>query len=68
MERLWLKEKRLEKDMTQKEVAEAVGIAVSTYSMYEVGNRNPSVATACKLGKLLDCKWENFFEKQLHIT
>lgn len=66
MERLWLKEKRLKKDMTQKEVAKAVGIAVSTYSMYEVGSRNPSVATACKLGKLLDCKWEIFFENQLH--
>lgn len=66
MERFWLKEKRLLKGMTQKDVAIAVGIAVSTYSMYEKGNRNPTVSTACKLGKVLNCDWQNFFKEQLH--
>lgn len=39
--------------MTQKEVSEAIGVAKSTYSLYESGNREPNVPTIKKLSDIL---------------
>ncbi|MCI8409528.1 MAG: helix-turn-helix transcriptional regulator [Lachnospiraceae bacterium] len=33
---------RLKNKKTQKEVADAIGVAVSTYGMYEIGKRIPN--------------------------
>lgn len=38
--------------MSQKEVAENIGVAKSTYSLYESGNREPNVQT---IKKIADC-------------
>ncbi len=38
-----LKEARLRSGLSQKEVAENIGVAKSTYSLYESGNREPNV-------------------------
>ena len=61
---LWLKVARAEKDMSQKELAEAVGVARQTVNAIEKGNYNPSIRlciTICKiLGKTLDqIFWED---------
>lgn len=39
-------------DRSQREVAEAVGVAPSTLSMYEMGERTPSDSVKVKLAEL----------------
>lgn len=46
-----LKEARLKKGYTQEQIAEKIGVAKSTYTGYEKGNREPNVNT---IGKLMD--------------
>lgn len=46
-----LKEARLKKGYTQEQIAEKVGVAKSTYTGYEKGNREPNVYT---IGKLME--------------
>lgn len=47
-----LKELRLQKGLTQKQVAEAVGIAESAYQRYE-HDTMPLAPMACKIAKAL---------------
>lgn len=49
-----LKDARLKKNLSQKEVAEKIGVAKSTYSLYESGNREPNVDTIKKIADVLD--------------
>lgn len=49
-----LKEVRLEKKLTQKEVSLQTGIPVNTYSNYERGDREPKLATWKKLADFFD--------------
>lgn len=49
-----LQKARERKNMTQKEVAERIGVAKSTYSLYESGNREPNVQTIKKIADLLN--------------
>ena len=49
-----LKTARKISKLTQKQVAEAVGIARSTYALYETGEREPSVECVKKLAKVLN--------------
>ena len=58
-----LKEKRIEKGMTQQEVAEAVGITDMAVSYYESGQRIPKPAMAKKLGELLGFDWTEIYEE-----
>ena len=44
---------RRKKGMTQKQVAEACGLADSTIRTYELGNANPKPATVAKIAKAL---------------
>ena len=44
-----LKEARLRAGLTQKQVAEKIGIATTTLSGYERGASDPDVGTLCKL-------------------
>lgn len=46
-----LKEARIKKEYTQEQIAEKIGIAKSTYTGYEKGNREPNVNT---IGKLME--------------
>lgn len=50
-----LKEKRLEKNMTQAELADRLGIKRQRLSNYEVGIREPNIDTLKSLAKALDC-------------
>lgn len=47
-----LKKLRIEKKLTQKQVAERTGVAVSAISSYESGDRYPSYVTLVKLASM----------------
>lgn len=49
-----LRELRLEKNVTQKEVADAIGVTVSAYSNYEQGIREPSYTVLILICKYFD--------------
>lgn len=49
-----LKYAREKMGLSQKEVAEGIGVAKSTYSLYESGNREPNVQTIKKIAELLN--------------
>lgn len=49
-----LKEARIAAHLTQKNVSDAIGISKSTYSGYETGNSEPSMAIISKLMNLLN--------------
>lgn len=51
-----LKEIRLAKGLTLREVAEKVGMTYQAIGHYEHGNRKISLDTAVKLAAVLDCK------------
>jgi len=47
-----LKHVRLEHNLKQKDIAEAIGIDRSTYSYYETGKTNIPIETMCALSKI----------------
>ena len=49
-----LKAAGLRKGLSQKDVAEKIGVAKSTYSLYESGNREPNVETIKKIVDFLN--------------
>lgn len=51
MENIRLKNKRLEKKLSQEKLAHLVGIVTGTYRNVEKGKNEPSVETAKKLQK-----------------
>ncbi|MCS9985137.1 XRE family transcriptional regulator [Weissella paramesenteroides] len=67
-----LKEVRLEKKLTQKEVSRQTGIPVNTYSNYERGDREPKLETWKKLADYFDVSvgylqgLDNFLPKKIH--
>lgn len=48
-----LKNARIRLGLSQKEVADSIGVAKSTYSLYESGNREPNVQTIKKIADTL---------------
>lgn len=48
-----LKQARQQKGLSQKDVAERIGVAKSTYSLYESGNREPNVQTIKRIADVL---------------
>lgn len=59
-----LKEARLKKGLTHKEMAEAVGILRTSYTNIERGKKNPSIKVVLKIGEVLGEK-ENIFLNDL---
>ena len=49
-----LKEARLKSGISQKDLAEKIGVAKSTYSLYESGKREPNVDTIKKIASSLN--------------
>lgn len=49
-----LKEARLRSGISQKDLAENIGVAKSTYSLYESGKREPNVDTIKKIASSLN--------------
>lgn len=49
-----LKQERLAKGYTQKQIADAIGVTYNAVCNYEAGSREPSVDLLVKLCKVLD--------------
>lgn len=56
-----LKEARLEKDLSQSQLAEMVGVSRNTISSIETGQFNPTAKLALILCIALDKKFEDLF-------
>lgn len=56
-----LKERREELRLTQKEIAEKIGIAESAYQKYEYSKREPCVSTALKIASALNTTVEELY-------
>ncbi len=63
-----LKKARLEKRLSQKEVAEAIGVAKSTYSLYESGKREPNVKTIKKIASFLGVSGDSLLGTEPQVS
>ena len=61
----FIKEHRLKKDMLQQDVAEAVGISQSYYSLIERGEREADLMLAIRLCRALRVDLGNFVKKYM---
>ena len=66
-ERVWLKEMRHNRVMTQEEVAKLSVISRSHYTHIEKGNKTPSVEVAKRIAKTLKFDWVIFFESECSL-
>lgn len=55
-----VKDKRKALHLTQRDVADKLGISTSFYNQIENGYRNPRLETAVKLGELLSLDLKDF--------
>lgn len=60
--RKWLKKIRIEKGLTQQDVAKNGGFARTYYTMVEQGKRTPSVEIAKLIAMVLGFDWTIFFD------
>lgn len=59
-----IKQMRIDKNMSQRELAARSGVSVQMVSMVETGHRRPSVPTAQKIASVLGFDWTEFFEEE----
>lgn len=64
----WLKDIRLELELTQEQVAERAGISRAFYTEIETGSKQPSTKTAKKIAQVLNFNWVIFFEEECRGT
>ena len=57
-----IREKRLIKNITQSDLAEALGLTQGIISSWECGRNKPSLETARKLANALGCTLNKLFE------
>lgn len=60
----WLKALRIQKGLTQQDVATKAEIERSYYTMIETGQRKPSVLVAKAIGSAMGFDWTIFFEDE----
>ena len=58
-----LKELRMERMLSQKQLADIIHVERSTITQIELGVNKPSVKTAMTLGRLFKVDWRGFFEE-----
>lgn len=58
-------ERRLQKGMTRKQVAELVGVGEDTIRKYECGNKTPSLESLIRLANVLDTGIDNLLADKL---
>lgn len=56
-----LKGKRVEKGLTQPQIAKLLDMAVSTYNLKENGTREFSMSECIQIMKILECTFEDIF-------
>ena len=59
--REWLRARRVELNLSEKAVANAVGIKQAPYHRIETGQSNPKVEIAKKIARLLGVEWQLFY-------
>ena len=57
-----LRKYRLKNNMTQFQLAEALGVVASTITQYESGARKPDIVTLKKLSLILHCTADELLE------
>lgn len=63
--RYWLKEMRIKSNsLTQKQLANMVGISRTMITEIENGKANPSVEVAKKIARVLGFNWARFYENE----
>lgn len=60
-----LKEYRVRKDLTMRQVAGKLGCTESCYCLYENGQRKPSFETLVKLAEIYGCTVNDFVTKDV---
>ena len=63
-----IKKIRKEKDITQAELSDACGFAITALSAYENGHRNPSLETVAKIAKKLEVSIDHIYYGDPNIT
>lgn len=65
-----LAELRNKNNLTQKELAEALNISISSIAMYEIGARVPSLKRAKQIADYYKVPIEkiNFFNQNIHVA
>ena len=58
-----LKLARMKKGLSQKELANIIGVHPALVSQYEHKHRRPSINTAKKLATVLDVYWADIYEE-----
>lgn len=53
---------RKAKGLTQRELAEKLGVTASTITQYETGARKPDIVTLKKLAAILECTTDQLLE------
>lgn len=62
-----LKESRIKAGLTQEQLAEKLGVAKSTLSGYESGNREPTIATIAKALEILNIDANYLYQDETKI-
>lgn len=57
---------RVAKDLTQEELAQAVGVTRQTIGLIEAGNYNPTLSLCLRLSKILDKNLDKLFGEEDH--
>lgn len=61
--RAWLRDIRRIKGMTEKQVADTVGISQAAYHFIEHGQRNPTPSVAQRIADVLGFDWTLFYPR-----
>lgn len=56
-----IKERRIEKGLSQDEVAKKIGVSQQAYGRYELGQREPGLQTILQLAEILEFSAGEFF-------
>ena len=59
-----MKKKRIERGMTQKQLAALTGLSQSVISRYENGTRRPAPEHAMIIAEILGFDWTEFYMKE----
>lgn len=68
--REWLRDLRMERRLSQADIAQKAGISQQMYSFVETGNRGAklSVCTAKAIAKALGFDWTRFYDDEAEVT
>jgi len=59
---LYIREKRLEKNLTQKQLSELSGVSESYIGDLERNEKEPTISILCKIAKALNVKVEELYK------